>query len=229
MAHLLSAERRAVLNDSKGVGLLELALFSVVLVSALAGLISMNYIAISLIAIAVLSTWLRGVGLRGLGMGRLSKPGSTLGLGALLGGALFLFNTYVTERAIVWLGGSAPDLGSFQGLEGNVGFLLLMLALVWTFAAFGEEIAFRGYLITRIAGLLGGQKGAWVVALLVSGVVFGIPHLYQGTGGALSTGIGGLLYGAIFLLGRRNLWLPIMAHGMEDTIGVAALFLGWSA
>jgi membrane protease YdiL (CAAX protease family) len=33
------------------------------------------------------------------------------------------------------------------------------LAIVWTFAAFGEEMGYRGYLLTRAADL--GNRTAW--------------------------------------------------------------------
>jgi hypothetical protein len=37
-------------------------------------------------------------------------------------------------------------------ITGNVNIALIAFLLVWTFAAFGEEIAYRGYLLTRAAG-----------------------------------------------------------------------------
>jgi hypothetical protein len=51
-----------------------------------------------------------------------------------------------------------------------------------------------------------------------------IPHLYQGAGGALSAAFGGLVYGLLFLAARRNLWLPVLVHGVQDTVGVMALY-----
>lgn len=38
--------------------------------------------------------------------------------------------------------------------------LLLWLGIVWTAAAFGEEIFFRGFLITRTMALFGGRAFA---------------------------------------------------------------------
>ena len=46
-----------------------------------------------------------------------------------------------------WPAPSVPELAN--EIAGNVKVALLALLLVWTFAAFGEEIAYRGYLLTR--------------------------------------------------------------------------------
>ena len=43
-----------------------------------------------------------------------------------------------------WPPPSAPELAN--EIAGNAKMALLALLLVWTFAAFGEEIAYRGYL-----------------------------------------------------------------------------------
>jgi membrane protease YdiL (CAAX protease family) len=50
---------------------------------------------------------------------------------------------------------------------------LLALLLVWTFAAFGEEIAYRGYLLTRAVDI--GRRsvaGYWIGIVLVSILFF---------------------------------------------------------
>jgi membrane protease YdiL (CAAX protease family) len=39
----------------------------------------------------------------------------------------------------------------------------------------------------------------------------------------------GLVLGAAFLLTGRNLWAPIVTHGLIDTFGVAVLYLGWDS
>ena len=37
----------------------------------------------------------------------------------------------------------------------------------------------------------------------------------------------GLILGAVFIRCGRNLWPVIVAHGVIDTIGITALYLGW--
>ena len=67
----------------------------------------------------------------------------------------------------------------------------------------------------------------WTVPLLLlSTVCFGTAHLYQGRVGAISAGISGLFFGLLYLWRRKTLLTPIMAHGMFDTIGIVAIYLG---
>ncbi|HLZ76805.1 type II CAAX endopeptidase family protein [Phenylobacterium sp.] len=103
---------------------------------------------------------------------------------------------------------------------------LAALALVWTFAAFGEEIGYRGYLMKRIADVGGGGRLAWIVGLLGSAVLFGFGHFYKGPAGILDSGVAGLILGGVYLLSGRCLWTTILAHGMIDTTAVILTYLG---
>jgi len=105
---------------------------------------------------------------------------------------------------------------------------LANLGLVWTFAAFGEEMGYRGYLLTRAADLGNRSQAAYVVALLASSVLFGYGHYYKGPPGILQSTVSGLILGGAYLLSRRNLWIPILAHGCADTIVILAFFFGWA-
>src|SRR5438876_6596965 len=78
-----------------------------------------------------------------------------------------------------WLKPVAPALAN--EITGNVNIALLALLIVWTFAAFGEEIAYRGYLLTRAADI--GKRSAtayWIGIVLVS-VLFGYGYSYIGS------------------------------------------------
>lgn len=81
-------------------------------------------------------------------------------------------------------------------------------------------------LFAGAAQVLGGSRAVWIVALLVTSALFGAGHLYQGMSGAIATGLTGLIMGALYLGCGRNLWVPIMAHGANDTVGFLLLFLG---
>jgi membrane protease YdiL (CAAX protease family) len=103
---------------------------------------------------------------------------------------------------------------------------LLALGLVWTFAAFGEEMGYRGYLMTRAADVGNRSRLAYLVALLASSVLFGYGHYYKGPAGILQSTVSGLILGGAYLLSGRNLWVSIVAHGCADTIAIAAVFFG---
>ena len=92
-------------------------------------------------------------------------------------------------------------------------FALLSLA-----AGVGEELAYRGYSILALAPLL----GATLAAVLTT-IVFGILHAYQGPLGILRTALmGGIL--AWGFLASGSLWPPIIAHTLVDLL--AGIVLG---
>jgi uncharacterized protein len=97
---------------------------------------------------------------------------------------------------------------------------------VWTFAAFGEEIGYRGYLLNRAAKVVGSSRVALVIGLLWSSVLFGFGHWYQGPAGVVGTAVDGLVLGTAYLLSGRNLWVTILAHGFSDTYAIAITALG---
>jgi membrane protease YdiL (CAAX protease family) len=97
---------------------------------------------------------------------------------------------------------------------------------VWTLAAVGEEISYRGYLTLRGADALGASKTAWVIATIAAAVLFGLGHYYKGPVGMVDSGVAGLILGAAYLLSGRCLWTAILAHGLIDTTGVLLLYSG---
>lgn len=105
---------------------------------------------------------------------------------------------------------------------------LRSLAVVWIFAGFGEEIGYRGYLLTRAADLGNRSKAANVAAMVYVAVLFGFGHFYKGPAGIIDSTYSGLVLGVVYLLAGGNLWAPIVAHGLVDTAVVVAVFMGWS-
>jgi CAAX protease family protein len=101
--------------------------------------------------------------------------------------------------------------------------------LIWTFAAFGEEIGYRGYLLKRAADAGGRSKAAYWAGVLLVAVLFGYGHYYKGPSGVVDSGMAGLVLGAAYVLSEGNLWVCILAHGFIDTFGVVAAFFGWSS
>jgi uncharacterized protein len=116
-----------------------------------------------------------------------------------------------------------------EAITGNIKAALIALVLVWTFAAFGEEIGFRGYLLTRAADLGERTTPAYWIGIVFVAILFGYGHYYKGPAGILNSGVAGLVLGAAYMLSGRNLWTCILAHGFIDTVGVTALFFGWES
>lgn len=114
-----------------------------------------------------------------------------------------------------------------DAITGNIKAALVALLLVWTWAAFGEEIGYRGYLLTRAAEIGGKTTAAYWIGIVVVAALFGYGHYYKGPAGILDSGVAGLILGAAYMLSGRNLWASILAHGFINTIGVIVLFFGW--
>jgi membrane protease YdiL (CAAX protease family) len=123
----------------------------------------------------------------------------------------------------------ATALAEAESITGNIGYALLALLIVWGFAAFGEEIAYRGYLLTRAADLGRRSTAAYWVGVVLVSILFGYGHYYKGPSGIVDSGIAGLILGSAYMLSGRNLWTCILAHGFIDTFGVTMLYFGWDS
>lgn len=82
---------------------------------------------------------------------------------------------------------------------------------------FAEELVVRAYLITRLRRLWGPAR-----AVVVSTLLFGAYHTYQGPAAALMITAGGLVFGLTFLVFPR-LWPLALAHAALDFFGYASL------
>lgn len=89
----------------------------------------------------------------------------------------------------------------------------------WTFAAiavgagFSEELLFRGFLIDYLSRNLPGVD-TWAL-VLISSVVFGFAHLYQGWRGTLLTGVLGVAFGMLYTI-SGSLLAPVAIHAAVD-------------
>lgn len=106
-------------------------------------------------------------------------------------------------------------------------YLVTMVLVVWGSAAFAEELIFRGFMLNRFEVAVRGLPGAMYWAVALQAMVFGLAHAYQGVLGILYSGTIGALFGLVYVTRNRNLWAPILAHGLVDSIAVTLLFLGW--
>lgn len=123
----------------------------------------------------------------------------------------------------------SPVLESFSSvsrkseLEGNLGLLLTLLPCMWL-VVMGEEVLMRGLLMNYLAKLCGDTTKAWLVAVVISAIVFGLAHSGKGLGAVISSGCGGLVYGMGYYLLRKNLWPVFVAHCAGNTIGFVGAY-----
>lgn len=156
----------------------------------------------------------RGVPLQSalaIGAPRVGWPRIVLWTGGLLGLSLSLD---IALRASALLEDSR--LGeleaAFRGTP--VAQLPLVLLGVALAPAIGEELAFRGLLLGALAA-----RYPWPWAIAVSSLAFGVVHfdLWQG---AAATVLG--LYLACMTLAARSLWPAVIAHAVNNSLGVLA-------
>jgi uncharacterized protein len=179
-----------------------------------------------LLVFAWISLRVRRLRWRDIGLRLYPGWARTLALGLLFGALMEGLELFVTQPLLVrWLH-HFPDLSDFNDMIGNSKLLLIYIALAWTLAAFGEELVWRGYMMNRVADLFRGTPAVWIVSLIVTSVAFGFGHFDQGMTGWIENTINGLLLGGLYLYFGRSLAVPIVAHGITDTIDLIIIYLG---
>ncbi len=203
---------------------LEIAAFVAIVVADALGWVPLTQ-TIFLLPLVWLSLRLRRERWSSIGLCRPDNLGRSVALGIVAGMLMELFAVYVTTPAISHIFGVEPDYSELRVVQGNVTVLLVFLGLSWTLAAFGEEVCFRGFLMKRVAQLLGENRGAWIASLVSSSVLFGWGHTEQGVSGWVQEGLSGLILGVLFLATGRNLAVPIVAHGVSNTLAFVLIYL----
>jgi membrane protease YdiL (CAAX protease family) len=116
--------------------------------------------------------------------------------------------------------------GKMEAMRKSLGFLApgsrLELA-VWfctaTTAGFCEEIIFRGYLQRQLAAMLGDRM---LLGVLLSAVVFGASHGYEGAARMALIALYGLMFG-LLAWWRKSLRPGMIAHAWHDALSGAVL------
>lgn len=173
-------------------------------------------------ALGLYLLWRSGTSPARLGLGRVrwrSDILGGLGLAALIGIPGLLL--YLAAR---WLGMNAQvEPSALHDTWWRIPVLIFS-----AFAnGFAEEVVVVGYLITRLKQLGLSQNRS----ILISSVLRGMYHLYQGFGAGLGNLMMGLIFGYAWCRTGR-LWPLVIAHGVIDTVafvGYVALagHVGW--
>lgn len=176
-----------------------------------------------LVGLAGLSLLVRRRGPSSLGFHRPTHAWRLVGQMAVFAVAWTLFNVAVLIPVTNHLTGTRQDVSAFADLHGNLRLLATYLAASWVLAAFCEEAAFRGYLLTRLTDVLGRGRLHVAVAVLGSSVLFGLLHTEQGLVGVVVAALGGVVF-SLLRYRCRTLWAPVLAHGFDDTLGFTWFF-----
>jgi membrane protease YdiL (CAAX protease family) len=192
------------------------------------GPIAVNLAYVLSILLALLVLRLRGTGWREIGLARPDSWRRTVLLG--VGVTVVTILAGLALRGIMLnLAGLAigpSDQSQYNPLHGDLPLLLTMLVLSWTTIAFGEEMLFRAFLTSSLAGLFQPAKARWALALIGSSVAFGLIHYDWGLAGMVETTLMGFILGCAYLRTGRNLWVTIVAHGLMNTLKFVLVFAG---
>ena len=143
--------------------------------------------------------------------------------------AAFIFGSIVMANVVGIPEGA--NMTQYDYLRGNVPLLLLSLIGVYIVSSFGEEVVYRGFLITRLEELFGGSTSSGanssgaIRAVIVSSVFFGFAHYQWGAMGIGQTTCMGAALALSFVWTKRNLWPLILAHAYMDSLLLIPLFL----
>jgi hypothetical protein len=121
---------------------------------------------------------------------------------------------------------AAADMSGYGYLQGNLPMLLLALAAVYIVSSFGEEAVYRGFLMNRVAEIIGGGAMARTIAVLFSSIAFGLVHFSWGIVGVVQTTLMGLALAVSYLVVKRNLWVLVLAHAGIDSLLLIQLYTG---
>ncbi len=136
--------------------------------------------------------------------------------GFILGSIIMANITGIPEEA---------NMSSYDYLKNNFGMLMLTLVGVYIVSSFGEEVVYRGFLITRITELGFDEKKGRVIAVIISSIIFGLAHYEWGPMGIVQTGFMGLALGICYIKLKKRLWILILAHAYMDTVLMIQLYL----
>ena len=117
----------------------------------------------------------------------------------------------------------AKSIDRKSPLADNLNLFFILLPLMWL-VVIGEELMIRGLLMNYLAKRFGDTRGAWLLAILVSSIIFGLFHMGKGTAAMLQSGFGGLAYGVGYYVFKRNLWPVILAHALANSLGFLSAF-----
>jgi membrane protease YdiL (CAAX protease family) len=128
--------------------------------------------------------------------------------------------------------GSSIELGSFPNLRGyedysaySVGLVFVLYLLFSVFGAFAEEVAYRGYVQTRISAKYGA-----LIGVIASTVFFSLEHIHVFQTGWISQFIQnqllhvvlfGIFTGYLFYKSMENIWSVVAFHVFLNVLAVS--------
>lgn len=174
------------------------------------------FTAVAFISIVILLLRLSGENLGDIGFKK-ADLAKQLGNGFLFGAIIFVADTFIVSPLVDALLPSTSAQGiDMAKLFGNSAYLLIFLFIGLFKGGFSEEL-WRIFVLTRFEKAFG--KAGLISALIMSSLMFGVGHFYQGLSGMVSLSIIGLLYALVYLR-KRSALEAVFAHSAENIISI---------
>jgi membrane protease YdiL (CAAX protease family) len=173
---------RANLSTSRSLSALEFALGTCIVIGHNVFRVLPNEVPI-LAVLGLASMRLRSGGLVAMGFRRPESWMRIVQIALAAAALRIALGNFVIDpvTALFWPPAIAP--AGAESIAGDMRSALLYIGLVWSFAAFGEEIGYRGYLLNRAADAGGRTPVAYWIAVVLVSILFGYGHYYKGPAG----------------------------------------------
>lgn len=148
----------------------------------------------------------------------------TIGVGLLLFAVLIPVIDFFVQPLVNKLTGEVTDYSAFKSIANNFPKYSKYLIYILISAGFGEEILFRGFLFRQFKIILPEFKYKIPLIIILSAILFSLPHLYQGLSGLIITFIFGLIFAITYVKFNYNIWITIILHGLIDTMFITLAY-----
>jgi len=130
---------------------------------------------------------------------------------------------FIVQPLVNWLCNETADYSTFEHIQGDASQYFKWLGSMWISAAIGEELLFRAFAFAQLENMFGEKKG-WTV--LLSSLMFCLPHLYQGIAGLIMTFTFGIVFSFMYLK-YQNILINIIVHGLIDSAFLTLSYFGY--
>lgn len=119
---------------------------------------------------------------------------------------------------------TVPEYAEYDFIRNNPINLIITLVAAWVVGGFYEELVFRGFILSSLQRAFRSINTSFILAAILSSILFGLYHLQQGIFGVIPSFAGGLFWSYLLYRYDRNLWYPILSHALYDTIALILIY-----
>ena len=118
------------------------------------------------------------------------------------------------------------EVGLYDFIKENQWQLYFTIIMGWLIGGVYEEVVFHGFIFTRLEKMIPGTYSSHI-SFVITALIFGFYHIQLGAAGLINALVVGAVYLGLFLYFKRNLWYPIICHGVYNTMVMILIYLGY--